>query len=103
MQPLQYGDPRVSHQLWAKIEEDTDTGCWIWFGAYTPSGWPSHAHRAAWRTLYSKLVGPVPPNVSMTCDMDPKECLNPYHRLNPYGADLAPHLCTACGQIHNPT
>lgn len=102
MNEIVFGDARVSLQLWDKLEEDSESGCWIWFGRETPTGWPKHARKAVWRTLYAKLVGPIPPQVSMLCDSGPKTCCNPYHRLNPYGGAIAPHTCGTCGRLHNP-
>ena len=99
---LTYGDPRVARRIWDRLEEDSQTGCWVWFGSETPHGWPVYSRRAVWRLLYEKLVGPVPPEVRMTCGSDSKLCCNPYHRLNPFGQDTTPHLCPVCQRMHDP-
>lgn len=95
------GDPRVSHHLWAKLREE-ENGCWTYLGKMTPRGWPAHGTRAVWRLLWERLVGPIPPYVTMACGSDPKFCSNPYHRLSPYGDQIPPHVCPVCGVIHRP-
>jgi len=97
-----FGDLRVPDRLWGQLEEDVETGCWIWFGKETPQGWPVYSRRAVWRLLYERLVGPIPPEVSMTCGSDPKSCGNPYHRLSPHGGRTAPHTCPLCAKPHDP-
>lgn len=103
MEQVQYGDPRVSHRLWQNLDEDPETSCWVYLGArFTPTGWPIYSHQSVWRVLYRRLVGPVPPEVSMLCDLDAKGCMNPYHRLSPYGNQVPPHVCPVCQRAHMP-
>jgi hypothetical protein len=102
MDQVVFGDPRVSAAVWRKLREEDESGCWVYLGKFTPSGWPVHNHRAVWRLLYERLVGPVPPTVSMLCEVDPKLCSNPYHRLSPYGQRITPHVCPVCQKLHAP-
>lgn len=58
----EYGDQRVPARLWAKVEPDPETGCWVWTGGRFGS---RYEYGAAWwqgqtltahRVFYALLV-----------------------------------------------
>lgn len=104
MDPIVFGDRRVSRAIWAKLVQD-EGGCWRYMGKHTPTGWPTHNHRSLWRILFTALVGPIAfdhDEVTMTCESGPKFCVNPYHRLIPDAQITTAHMCPVCQCVHNP-
>lgn len=66
-----------------RIEMVTESGCWIWTGTYTGTGYGQtrlngkrcRAHRA----VYSLLVGPIPEGLNLDHLCRVRKCVNPYH------------------------
>ena len=71
----------------AKWEEDASTGCWLWTGATTNSGYGSlwvhdGIHRkkvGAHRIAYEAVHGPIPPKLTVDHKCKVKRCVNPAH------------------------
>ena len=68
--------------FYARIEPDTNGGCWLWTGASYDNGYGqicSGPHKSAHRWSYSHHVGPIPEGhvVMHTCDV--RACVNPNH------------------------
>lgn len=86
------------------VTEDPKTGCWLWSGRVTLSGYPSYKRRAAWRWAYENSFGTLKPfaqypNIEQC---DPTNCANPEHRLDlPRDQATRTHKCW-CGGLHHP-
>lgn len=84
---------RDLQRLLAKIERDTQTGCWNWTASIAPSGYAQfrflgrrdYGHRAA----YVLLVGPIPDGLHLDHLCRNRPCVNPAH-LEP----VAPQINT---------
>lgn len=60
----------------AKYRVDEESGCWIWRGGLTPSGYPaSYAHRKAWESVN----GPRPEGYDIHHVCRNIVCVNPAH------------------------
>lgn len=86
------------------VTVDPETGCWLWSGRVTLSGYPSYKRRAAWRWAYEQVFGTLKPFSQYptieTCKVD--ECAYPEHRLDlPRDQATRAHKCW-CGKIHRP-
>ena len=74
----------AAERFWAKVVNDTETGCWLWSGATTTGYGRFHlamglplvvAHRFAYETL----VGPVPAGLDLDHLCRVRRCVNPAH------------------------
>jgi len=66
-----------------KIEFDDATGCWVWTGALSSTGYGNFkvngGTRRAHRVLYEILVGAVPQGLEMDHLCRNRACVNPDH------------------------
>lgn len=91
-----------------QVEEDEETGCWVWFNPPNPKSKvksPVYSRRAAWKFAYEQLYGPLPkggqfPTISGCVG---SECVNPDHRLGlPRDQRNTRHRCSVCKKWHDP-
>lgn len=54
-------------------------GCWEWTGSLNPAGYASWKNRAAHRTVYEMLVGPIPKGLVLDHLCRNTACVNPAH------------------------
>lgn len=74
---------RDLQRLLAKVERDTQTGCWNWTASRVPAGYAQfrlhgrrdYGHRAA----YELLVGPIPAGLQLDHLCRNRGCVNPDH------------------------
>lgn len=73
-------------RLLAKVEIDDVTGCWIWTGARSPTGYGrirgGDGSSGAWlvhRLAYTLLVGPIPDDLTIDHLCRVRACCNPDH------------------------
>lgn len=62
---------------------EPNTGCWLWDGAVSTSGygsmWASGRTRTASRVSYEEFVGPIPNGQQVLHKCDVRSCVNPDH------------------------
>ncbi len=72
------------HPQWSRVEYDTNGGCWLWSGPFSPDGYGQfavgdgktiRAHRAFW----SKENGDIPDGMVICHKCDTPRCVNPQH------------------------
>lgn len=79
--------PVTEAWLEARVEFDTNGGCWLWAGKRGPNG---YAYGAIWcdgkrktaslhRVAYSVFHGPIPDGMLVLHRCDVRSCLNPAH------------------------
>lgn len=74
-------DPR--EYIESHVMMDPNSGCWLWLGALSPSGYghatqhnkPVRAHRLAYKTYH----GPIPDGLFVMHKCDNPPCVNPAH------------------------
>ena len=90
-----------------KFIPETNTGCWLWYGATTHQGYGrfninkknEHAHRVSYR-LY---IGEIPDALCVLHRCDTPYCVNPYHlflgtrRDNNLDRDTKGRTADTCG------
>ena len=81
---IAFGDERLPHRFWSKVQVNDETGCWEWTAARTGPGYGAFRLadrvRSAHRLAYLTLVGPVPdetPHLDHLCRV--RHCCNPAH------------------------
>ena len=77
------GDSRLPEHFWAKVFVEFTSGCWLWVGAVTGTGYGNFAIRRktvnAHRVAYTALVGPIPGNMELDHLCRVRACCNPTH------------------------
>lgn len=67
----------------AKVEYEAMTGCWLWAGTRSPSGYGRVMHKgknsAAHRVSYLLHHGPIPEGLFICHRCDTPACVNPDH------------------------
>lgn len=76
--------PLLEEQLLAKVEYDTNGGCWLWSGYQFDLGYGGMRHEGetqyAHRLAYRLWVGPIPPERPHVCHRcDVRSCIRPDH------------------------
>ena len=74
----------IAERLIARIEFDTNGGCWLWSGATDGYGYGSLGVARgrtgkAYRVSYATFVGPIPPLAHVLHRCDTPACINPAH------------------------
>lgn len=78
-----YGDARLPARFWVKVSSEPNSGCWLWLGCVSTSGYGHwglrgrtvYAHRAA----YEMLVGAIPSGLHLDHLCRVRTCVNPAH------------------------
>ena len=63
----------------SKIMPVTESGCWLWTGACTGSGYGNFRSHAAHRIVYELLRGPIPEGLELDHLCRVVSCVNPDH------------------------
>lgn len=79
---MTFGDSRMPDRIWAKIEPEPNSGCWLWSGYIRPDGYGSVKAKGrmllAHRYVYESLIGPITkPTLDHRCRV--RSCVNPNH------------------------
>ncbi len=72
-----------AEEIVARVEFDTNGGCWLWGSSITPRGYGMcnaggkwrRAHRVSWEVYH----GPIPEGLSVCHRCDMPACVNPDH------------------------
>lgn len=74
---------RLPGRIRAKIAPDANTGCWVWTGCRTSTGygrvWDGHRSTWAHRLVYTMIVGPIPDGLVLDHLCRNRPCVNPDH------------------------
>ena len=66
-----------------RMEPDSRTGCWLWFGTTTPTGYGQIGVRGktryAHRVMYEAHRGPIPDGLEIDHRCRVRHCVNPEH------------------------
>lgn len=62
-----------------KYEVITESGCWIWTGAISDTGYGSINGENAHRAMYERYKGAIPPGMFVLHSCDVRCCVNPAH------------------------
>lgn len=68
--------PDDFNELYTPIPE---SGCFIWIGQITTSGYGLYRNRLAHRVAFSREKGPIPPGFDVCHNCDTKLCVNAKH------------------------
>ena len=78
-----FGDSRLPERFWAKVEQVTESGCWIWTASLNHGyGQMSIGHAHPYQThrlAYQALVRTVPPGLKLDHICRVRCCVNPAH------------------------
>jgi hypothetical protein len=78
----------MEHRLLSRIEQITESGCWVWMGALTLNGYgligtgngPTRNHLGrAHRIAYELYRGPIPEGMQLDHLCRVRCCANPWH------------------------
>lgn len=82
---------------WARVAKGADPerpDCWIWTGAFTPSGHSRYGAKPASRVIYEDAIGPVPEGQPLYHMCGNRQCVNPSHltfsKPSPGGSSTPP-------------
>jgi len=99
-------------RFWRKVEEDLETGCWVWRACRRENGYgqfnlqhkrPVRAHRLSYRML----VGPTPSWLEIDHLCRNRACVNPAHmelvtrKENVQRSPIHNHAKTYCVRGHS--
>lgn len=75
----------VRDRIVARIEFDTNGGCWLWSGAVDEFGYGriniDGRNTKAHRTSYREFLGQIPPGLELLHKCDTPCCVNPGHLI----------------------
>ncbi len=81
---MNFLDDRLPPRFWSKVTPEPNSGCWLFFGATTSSGYGNFFWKGkiwgAHRVTYEALIGPIPDGLSLdhrVCQTP--ACCNPAH------------------------
>ena len=70
-------------EMLSRYEPELNTGCWLWTGAMSKSGYGVACHRSihspAHRFFYERMVAKVPDDLFVCHKCDTPACVNPNH------------------------
>jgi hypothetical protein len=75
----------VEQRFWAKVNKNTEDGCWEWAGSLSPKGYgrfflrAGRASKQAHRFAYELVVGPIPGDKCIDHLCRNPSCVNPSH------------------------
>lgn len=76
-------DPVLAGRLTSRIEVDAETGCWLWQGAVSDTGYGHVSVRGrvqkSHRAFYELFEGPIPAGLSIDHLCYRRICCNPRH------------------------
>ena len=58
---------------------EPNTGCWLWLGGLSGSGYAHLANKAVHRLMYEREVGPIPTGLDLDHLCRQRSCINPAH------------------------
>lgn len=65
--------------VWARIERDAASGCWLWVGSRATNGYGRWSNLLAHRLVYELLVEPIPVGLVLDHLCRVRPCVNPAH------------------------
>ncbi len=83
-----YGDQRLPPRFWAKVLRDENTGCWLWMGGKTRSGYgvvytgnsrANNSQTTSHRHAYNMLVARIEDGLDADHQCKVRACCNPDH------------------------
>lgn len=73
----------IGERLLARVEYDTNGGCWLWGGSTYPSGYGNmgigQTNYATHRLSWQEFRGPIPDGLWVLHRCDVRPCINPDH------------------------
>jgi hypothetical protein len=69
----------LPEHLFSRIAPEPNTGCWLWFGGATKSGYGSNRGKRVYRTIWELLRGPIPAGLDIDHLCRVRACCNPDH------------------------
>jgi hypothetical protein len=76
----------LQDRFWEKVDKSSESGCWIWMGALSGSGYghirvgrSCEGHIRAHRYSYILHRGEIADGMSVLHICDNRRCVNPYH------------------------
>jgi hypothetical protein len=72
-------DPRLEMKFWDRIIPEPNSGCWLWTGRIDYNGYGKINREWAHRAVYSRLVAPITPGLSIDHICRTRPCVNPAH------------------------
>lgn len=92
-------DPSVVTRLIARVELNTETGCWDWGGYRDRAGYGQihYARRAHWvhRVSYATFIGPIPEGMTVDHQCHNPSCVCPGHlKLATHQQNASRKQCT---------
>jgi hypothetical protein len=76
-------DARLPERFWKKVTPEPSTGCWLWTGSTTESGYGyfrlDGKARRAHRVAFTRLVAEIPDGLELDHGCRVRCCVNPAH------------------------
>lgn len=77
--PIPSFDETALARFWAKVQKTDGTGCWLWLGKRSPSGYGYYREYRAHRVAFVALGGHIPNGLQLDHLCRSRLCVNPAH------------------------